>query len=210
MMNRRQIVLLSPFLVIAVNLIVAYIFGQIIGKWAFIPMIIIGWLFMSCIIFKFNEKSIQSWIQPASGKVGWTILALFVGFIPLPLFIFHSHTLMHWTVWLPWILLAIINPWIEEFYWRGLLLDYTKDWSRWLAVIYFSALFAVNHLAFGINSEVNSGYDVLISTFIMGCVWGLVYLKTNSLRWVILSHFMVDFFNLSAAAFLDLWDKGTW
>jgi membrane protease YdiL (CAAX protease family) len=77
-------------------------------------------------------------------------------------------------------------------------------------VIYSSALFALNHAAFGINSEVNSGYDVVVSTLIMGVVWAVVYLKTKSLRWTILSHFLVDFLNVSAAAFLDLWDKGSW
>ena len=72
------------------------------------------------------------------------------------------------------------------------------------------ASFAVTLAVFGINSELNSGITVIISTFVMGVFWGFVYKKTNSLRWIILAHLLVDLFNLSAASFLDLYDKGSW
>jgi hypothetical protein len=44
----------------------------------------------------------------------------------------------------------------------------------------------------------------------MGIIWGLDFKKTNSLRWIIFAHFLVDFFNLSASSFLDLYEKGNW
>ncbi len=34
-----------------------------------------------------------------------------------------------------WLLLALINPWLEEGYWRGLLMDATDRWPGWLAVL---------------------------------------------------------------------------
>ncbi|MEL6304568.1 MAG: CPBP family intramembrane glutamic endopeptidase [Bacteroidota bacterium] len=71
-----------------------------------------------------------------------------------------------------------MDSWIEEFYWPGLLLNYTKDWLNWLVVLYSSALFALNHAAFGINSELNSGFEIVVSTFIMGVIWAWVYKKT--------------------------------
>jgi membrane protease YdiL (CAAX protease family) len=98
----------------------------------------------------------------------WAFLAIVTGLIPLPLFIFHYNTLSDWKVFLPWIILALINPWIEEFYWRGLLLDFTKSWSNWTSVLYSSFLFAINHAAFGINSKLNSGFEIVLSTLIMG------------------------------------------
>jgi membrane protease YdiL (CAAX protease family) len=112
-----------------------------------------------------------------------------------------------WTIWLPWILLALINPWIEEFYWRGLLLDYTKNWPKWASVLFVSILFATNHIAFGINSNVTCGFEIIISTFIMGVAWAIIYMKSKSLRWSIFSHFLIDFFGVSSVAFLDLFDK---
>jgi membrane protease YdiL (CAAX protease family) len=155
-----------------------------------------------------NAESIKKWLAKPTGKIGWAFLAIVTGLIPLPLFILHYNTLSDWKVFLPWIILALINPWIEEFYWRGLLLDYTKSWSNWTSVLYSSVLFAINHAAFGINSKLNSGFEIVLSTLIMGIVWGFVYKKTNSLRWTILAHFLVDFLGLSVSAFLDLWEKG--
>lgn len=210
-MKSQRIVILSPFLIIMVNLGIAIGLGQSMGKWVFIPMISMGWVLWSFFILKYGGiKAIKNWLKKSSGKTWWGILAILIGLIPLPLFIFHSNTLSEWTIWLPWILLALINPWIEEFYWRGLLLDFTKNWSKWTAILYVSSLFALNHAAFGLNSILNSGIEVVVSTFVMGFIWGLVYLKTKSLTWVIFSHFLVDFFGLSAPAFLDLWEKGVW
>lgn len=210
-LTRKNIVIVSPFLIVLANFGTAYLFGSIIGKWAFIPMVLVGWIIWLFFILKFGGiDSIKKWIKKPIGAIGWSLLAIVIGLITLPFFIFHSETLSSWQIWLPWILLALINPWIEEFYWRGLLLDYTENWSNWTSVLYSSILFSVNHVAFGINSELSSGFEVVISTLIMGVVWSFVYKKTKSLRWTIFAHFLVDFFGLSAAAFLDLWEKGTW
>jgi membrane protease YdiL (CAAX protease family) len=208
-LTKKQIVLTSPFLIIATNFGIAFLFGNIIGKWAFIPIILIEWCLFLFLILRYIEKETRKkWLQKSKGSFGWDILALFIGILPLPLFLMHYETLDIWQVWLPWILLALINPWLEEFYWRGLLLDYTKNWSNWIAIIFTSFVFALNHAVFGVNSELNSGITVIISTFIMGIIWGLVYKKTDSLRWIILAHFLVDFLNLSASSFLDLYGKG--
>lgn len=209
-MTNKRIVILSPFLVIGVNFAIAFVSKQLIGKWAFVPMILIGWLLWLSFIFKFGGiESIKSWLKSPE-RSWWSFLAVLVGFIPLPLFIFHNDTLSEWTIWLPWITIALVNPWIEEFYWRALLLDFTKDWSNMTSVLYSSLLFAINHAAFGINSELNGGFEIVISTLVMGIIWGLVYIKTKSLRWTIFAHFLVDFFGLSVSAFMDLWEKGTW
>lgn len=210
-MNEKRIVLLSPFLIIAVNFGVAFLFGRMVGKWAFMPMIAIGWLLWLFFILKFGKaESIINWLKKPTGKIWWAFLAIVTGLIPLPLFIFHYNTLSDWSVWMPWIILALVNPWIEEFYWRGLLLDFTKNWSNWISVLYSSFLFSINHAAFGINSKLNSGLEILLSTLIMGIAWGFVYKKTKSLRWTIFAHFLVDFLGLSVSAFLDLWEKGVW
>jgi membrane protease YdiL (CAAX protease family) len=211
MPKSSTVVLLSPWLIIAVHLATAYIFGHLIGKWAFVPMMLTCWVLWLFFILKFRgANAIKLWLQKTQKNWGWNVLAIVIGFIPLPVFLFHHEALSPYYIWLPWVIIAIVNPWIEEFYWRGLLLDYTKHWKIWVSVLYTSTLFAVNHIAFGINSVVNSGYEVIIATFVMGIVWAVVYKKTNSLRWAIASHFLVDAFNLSAASFLDAFEKGGW
>lgn len=209
--TKKRLVLASPFLIIAINFANAFLFGSIIGKWAFIPIILIEWSLFLYFILKYTDKETRkNWLQKPNGSFGWIILALLIGILPLPLFLMHYATLSTWQVWLPWFLLALINPWLEEFYWRGLLFEYTKNWSKWSVILFTSIVFAGNHAVFGVNSVLNSGITVVISTLIMGIIWGLVYHKTNSLRWIIFAHFLVDFFNLSAASFLDLYEKGNW
>ncbi len=210
-MTKRNIVIASPFLIIATNFGVAFLFGALIGKWAFMPMVLIGWALWLFFILKYGgPDSIKKWLQKTKGGFGWGVLALTVGLIPLPLFLLHNGTLSSWEIVIPWLLLAIINPWFEEFYWRGLLLDYTKNWPSWTSILFTSVLFAANHAAFGINSVVNSGFELVISTLIMGLVWAIIYKKTKSVRWLVFSHFLVDFLSLSTPAFLDLFEKGSW
>lgn len=208
----KRIVLLSPFIITAINIAVAFAFGELIAKWAFIPIVLIEWVLFLFFVFKYGggKIAIQKWLQKPKGSFGWSALAVTMGLITLPLFLMHYQTLSDWTIWLPWILLALINPWIEEFFYRGFLLDNTSEWKTWQAILFSTAVFAMNHAVFGINSEVNSGFTIIISTFIMGLIWALVYHKTKSLRWCIFAHFLVDFFSLSAPAFLDLFETGGW
>jgi uncharacterized protein len=207
--TKKNIVLLSPFLIMAINYLVAIIFGKLIGKWAFIPIILIEWCLFLFFIFQFGGlNSIKSWLKKPIGSFGWNILALLMGILPIPIFLMHYDLLNTWEIWLPWILLALINPWIEEFYWRGLLLDFTDKWQNWLSILFTSVLFAANHLVFGVNSELFRGVEVFISTLIMGLIWAFVYKKTQSLHWLIIAHFLVDFFSLSAPSFLELYKTG--
>ncbi len=207
-MNNQNKAILSPFLIIAVNILVAIITGKLVGKWAFVPIIIIEWMLFCYFIRKFGKSdSVHNWIRPTKGNYGWKIAALLIGTLTLPLFIFHHKFLAPWQIWLPWIILALVNPFLEEFYWRGLLLNCTASWPKWRSVLFTATIFSANHAIFGINSEINRGIETLVATFIMGVVWAIVYHKTGSLRWTIAGHFFVDFFSVSSAAFLDLFEK---
>jgi len=67
---------------------VAILFGKIIGKWAFIPVILIEWSMFLYFILKFGGlESIKRWLKKPSGNMGWTILALLMGVIPMAIFL---------------------------------------------------------------------------------------------------------------------------
>ncbi len=205
----KPIILASPLIIIAVNFLVAYFAGLLIGKWAFIPIILIEWLLFAFFILKFGKAgALIRWLKPTAGKYGWKFGVLMIGLIPLPIFIKYNYLLAGWEIWLPWLLLALVNPWLEEFYWRGLLSDTTKAWSTTTSVLFTSLLFSINHVVFGVNALLFRGPEVLISTFVMGVVWAITYKNTHSLRWVIFSHFLVDTLNLSTPSFLDLYKPG--
>lgn len=207
--QKRKAIYLSPFIIIGVNCIVAVLFGKIIGKWAFIPIIIIEWGLFIYFISKFGEANqIKRWLSKPRGSIFWLILSVFIGLTTLPIFLKHFELLNTWKIILPWLIIALLNPFLEEFYWRGLLLDYTKQWKNWAGIILTSLLFSANHYVFAINADLFKGFPVFISTLVMGIVWAIVYKKTRSLKWTRFSHFLVDFLNLSAASFLDLYKPG--
>ena len=98
-LTKRELVIASPFLIIAVNFAVAFGFGEFMGKWAFIPMIGIGWALWLFIIFKYGGKeSITNWLMKVRGAFGWKLIAVIVGLIPLPLFLMHYQLLDPWNV----------------------------------------------------------------------------------------------------------------
>ena len=125
---KNSIIILSPIVIIGVNHLVARLTGQIWGAWAFIPVILIAWcMFVFFILWGGGIQSIKKWLKKSTGSWGWAVFALSISLLTLPIFLIHWKLLFPWMIWLPWILIALINPWIEEFYWRGLLIDYTKN-----------------------------------------------------------------------------------
>lgn len=209
-LSSQRAVVLSPFLILSVNIITAFTFGKLIAKWAFAPVILTEWGLFVYFIIKYRDKaSVISWLGKADKNYGWHFACLSIGFLPLPIFLKYNHLLNDWTIWFPWLMLALINPWLEEFYWRGLLLDATKKWHPAFSILFSSLLFSLNHFVFGINSELFRGTEIFVSTLIMGIVWAVAYKKTGTLRWAIVSHMLVDLLNLSIPSFLDFY-KPSW
>ena len=203
---RQCVILLSPLGIIAIGHLVARFAVIYLGVWAWLPLQLTLWsMFAWLIAWGGGRESIQRWLLPPHGAWGWSALAVLVGTIPLQLF------LQNWKLFdsiglvLLSLLLIVINPFLEEGYWRGLLLDQSKAWPGWLSILYSSFFFAVDHpLTFGVFSIANRHPITTISTFIMGVVWAIVYKKTGSLRWLIFSHLLVDLFNLSILALLNV------
>lgn len=66
----------------------AIIFGKFLGKWAFIPVILIEWCLFVFFIQKYSGKTtIQTWLRKPIKNWGWTILTIMVGLTPLPIFL---------------------------------------------------------------------------------------------------------------------------
>lgn len=205
---RHRITLLSPIIVLALGHLTARIGGALFGVWAWLPLALIYWCMLAFfMVWGKNNETILRWLLPATkGTWGWSMLAIAVSLIPLPILIINWTLLRPIEVWLPWLLFALINPWFEEGYWRGLLLDTTATWKGGFSILYTSSLFALSHpILWGVNSIANRSIAVVISTFVMGVVWALVYQKTRSLRWIVIAHILVDLFNLAIPVFLNLY-----
>jgi len=170
------------------------------------PMTLIVWgMFGTLIAAGGGKDAVRRWLQPSRGGWGWRLLAVIVGLLPIGVFF------MGWklfpSVWivLAWLVFALINPFLEEGYWRGLLLDSTRHWPAWISVLYSALLFSLNHpLTIGVHSIASRNPATLVSTFVMGVAWGTVYRKTSSLRWTIAAHMLTDLLNLSVLTFLNI------
>lgn len=204
---RHRLILLSPILIIALGRVTAFFAKSAFNLWAWIPLTFVSWgLFALFMYWGGGKESVRRWLHASHASWKWSALAIVVGLIPLPILLLNWH--LFDSPWLiaAWLIFALINPFLEEGYWRGVLLDHTTQWNSVLSILYSSFFFAVNHpLTWGVFSIANNNMATAISTFIMGLAWALVYRKTGSLRWVIISHFLVDLFNLSILTFMNVY-----
>ena len=204
-MNKKIIACVSPVILIAACHLFAVFMYKIMGQWVFVPAFIVYWGLSALIVAKFGGFAyIQNLFRRPAGKTGWLILSIVVGFIPFSIFL-DSFSLFTVPLALLSILFAILNPFFEELYWRGFVLDYTFR-SKWLSSIYSGILFILSHLCiWGVFSYGNRNYFTIISLAIMSTVWTLVRIKTKSLWWCIASHFLVDIFNLLVLVMLNVY-----
>ena len=133
-------------------------------------------------------------------------MSITVGLIPLSILLLNLYLLASFPlVTALWVLFAFINPFFEQVFWRGYLMQKLPFRAGW-RVAYSTALFVLSHpFMWGIFSVANRSWMTMVSLIIMGTVWCVVYLKTSSLRWCYISHFMVNIGNLTIFVFLNLY-----
>lgn len=201
-------VLASPFFIIGLGFLTATAFNALIEGWAWVPLAIVYWSSMGYCIWRFKgDKPLAHWLKKSRKAPGWITITLLIGMFPLTILVMNYH--LFDSVWLVvfWLLFALINPWFEEYYWRGVLLDrLLLKFPQWAAVLFTTILFMISHpLMWGVFSAANRSYHLYIFLFVAGIVWAITYLKTKSLRYVVLSHFIVDIGNLTVLTFLNIY-----
>jgi membrane protease YdiL (CAAX protease family) len=202
----KQLTIWSPLLIIAIFFLVAFLVGNAIGAWVWVPIMLGYWTLIAFLIWANGGKAlVAQWLAPSQGPWYWNGLAL-VWILPLlPTFLGNLHFYSEWWIVVLTLVFVPINPWFEEGYWRGLLLDRTSEWPGWISLLYSSVRFAANHLTLGVHSVAIRHPIFLVPTGLMGLTWGIVYRKTKSLRWVILGHFLVNSFALTVPALMNLY-----
>ncbi|MFP7413840.1 CPBP family intramembrane glutamic endopeptidase [Priestia filamentosa] len=206
--RKKVIILLSPIIVILLGFITATGFSRFIDGWAWIPLAIVYWSSLGFCIGYFKEnKQVKDWLKKPENSILPIILSLLLGMFPLSILIINYKLFDSIVLIVLWILFALINPWFEELYWRGVLLDAAIEWfPKWMSILYTTILFVLSHpLMWGVFSIASTSYHLYIYLMVMGIVWSLTYFKTKSLRWVILSHFIVDVGNLTVLTFLNIY-----
>ena len=200
--------LIIPVSIILLGIITGRVFFIFIKNWAWIPVVLFYWTAVGLVIYldyKKNRKNPIDYFKGYKFKLSTVILSLLVGFIPLPILLKYFYLFDANYLIVFWILIAIINPFFEEIFWRAYMLDTSPNMPFWIKAIVSSLLFAAAHpLTWGIFSPNMLTIEMLISVFIMGIVWSFVYKKSKSLLLPYFSHFLVDLFNCSVLVFLNL------
>lgn len=198
----------SPILLIGVCAGVQVAAGKLLGVWAWVPTMIVFWLIIAALLRGYSRHvSVVSRFRPASGSFIWSVLAVAAGLLSLHGFLRHWSLLAEWHLILAWAIFSLVNPWFEESYWRGLLLDSTASWGRLPSLLYSAVLFAISHpLIWGVHSLPLRKVESLGALCMVGLIWGLAYQRTHTLRWCVVGHMLANLFGLAALVLLNLYD----
>lgn len=110
-----------------------------------------------------------------------------------------QHVLTQWSfsgnlvVWLILVLL-LINPFLEEIYWRGFLANKLEGkWKRPTILLLTSFFYTLYHFL-SVIPLFNWPYNIamVIPVFVAGLIWGLMRYKSKSLLGSIASHILAD------------------
>ena len=212
---RTRFILVSPVLVVVLGHFAAQLFTGFLGRWAWVGVFPVYWGSMLGIVAVCGGAArLGSWFSRPRGSRWWLVLAIAVGLIAFPLLLLPNIQVM---TSLPlvaaWLAFAVINAICEEVYWRGFLLDETGHLPRVFGVAYSGILFvAVHPFVLGVFSH-QMAFDsarpfgltpFIIVLVVVSVVWSLLYLRTRSLRWPTLSHFLTDLGNLSIFVFMNI------
>lgn len=208
---RQGLVLLSPFLVIFFGQLAARTVGPTIGVWSWIPLNIGYWTTVALLIaWGGGRQAILRWLHPSQGNWLWPSLAITIAVVPTMPMLFPDtwRLFLQAEICLPTLLFVAINPIAEEGYWRGLLLDAAGDKNKWLGVLYSSTLFMINHLWISVMVIGARNPMASLFQFVFGIVMSITYLKTRSLRWPLVAHFLANLLTPTVAVFLNLYIPG--
>jgi uncharacterized protein len=198
----------SPVLLIGVSALVQVVAGRFLGVWAWVPTMLVFWVAIGCFLCAYSHRTtVVSRFRPATGAFGWSALAIAGGLLSLHGFLRHWPLLAEPHLVIAWAAFALLNPWFEESYWRGLIMDSTASWGRAASLVYSSALFAASHpLIWGIHSLPLRKPEAVGALFVVGLIWGLAYQRTGTIRWTVLGHILANLFGLAALVLLNLYD----
>ena len=207
--RNRTIVLLSPIFIIFIVHWMTLITYKYIPDHCWMVTAASYWGLTGLTKFLFvPKKAYKDWLKKPNFIKKWLIIGILIGVFPaLGILLPNIKLLFEYPdVTLFLLLFALINPLFEEGYWRGLMLDAGRNFPRWINIMYSTILFVLSHpFMWGIFSIANRSYQMYISLIVMGIIWSLIRYRTNSLRWSVYSHMLVDAGNLSVFVFLNLY-----
>lgn len=204
----RLLFALSPLALVTICAAVQLIAGRYVGAWAWVPTMLCFWLVIALLLNMYpSSHGPGRRFQRASGSPVWSVFAVLAGLLSLHGFLGNWTLLANTQLIVAWLAFALVNPWFEESYWRGLLIDSTDSWGKLVSLLYSSAWFAASHpLVWGIYSFPLRKPEAVGALFFVGLIWGVAYQRTGSLRWCVVGHMLANLLGLAALVLLNMYD----
>jgi len=187
----RSEIIVSVFLLLLIGHLVAiYVSSNKQTAWVYITAFYAVWLIMS-LMFLVSIRDLNKMFSP-SKNWKWNLVFIPIIFLVVYFIFIPNITLLKWDYWLLLnIVICLVNPFLEEIYWRGLLSKISD--TPFQSFLFSSLGFAASHpLLFGVVSPGVAGWVGFAGTFFVGALFWLCYYKTKSLRGCVLSHFLID------------------
>jgi uncharacterized protein len=190
---RKRFILISPLFIVGLGFLISRVTSGLAGSWAWAPLAVLYWGMMVVLILAAGRRtSIWRWLSRPRRSWGLSVLAVSVSLLPLLSLAFNPR-LGSVIAWAPGFLFVLLNPWFEEGYWRGLLMDAASVWPTWLGALYSGIMFSISYpLVWGNFFPACQSSTVILSTLIAGSTWALIYQRTGSLRWVIVGQMLLN------------------
>ncbi|RDH98535.1 hypothetical protein DEU32_105130 [Curtobacterium sp. AG1037] len=102
--------------------------------------------------------------------------------------------------------IVLVSPVLEELFFRGLfqriLADELTPRTQWLAVVLTAFLFALSHLFLGSATTTLGGFQVFVTTFVLGLLTGTLVAMTNRIGAAVVAHVLFN-----AVAVVATWPR---
>lgn len=147
--KRRAVALVSPFAIILRGFLCALFFSRFMGGWAFSVVMPVYWVVMFAVVYRtLGRAEIARLFQKPSGNPVWAVLSFVVGLSPVAMSIQYLRDVLAAPraplLFVLCIVVAVVNPFFEELYWRGLVLENSFA-SKAGAILFSTLLFALSH-----------------------------------------------------------------
>jgi membrane protease YdiL (CAAX protease family) len=202
--SHKKLIWLYPIVIIICGFTVSFVFKFFINEWAFIPLALFYWSAI-LLITKPTMGGIKILFSISKNKIRYSLLAFMPVLFCIVAFVWGIQYIQGIILIILWIIFAVVNSFCEELFWRVFLFD-NLGWKPLYSIIYSTLLFSLSHpLLWGVFSVTNRSSIMIFPLLVMGIIWGFIYWKTKSLRYIVLAHFLVDVLNLSVWVFLNIY-----
>jgi len=202
-MDRRIGFVVSIIVLIAGGYILANsLRGNHQSAWIYVTAFYGIWIIISLLVL-LKKSDLKILLQPGHNN-GWYIIPALMAIPVFILVYIPNNDVMQFDLMFALnIFICLVNPWLEELYWRGL--SYQLFGQRPAVSFLLSAVgFGLSHpLIFGINSPGIAGVPGFVGPFVIGAIWWFCLRKTATLRGCIVTHFLIDVSGMAVYVLAD-------